>query len=331
MRIDALESAFGSDGLIRLSNRTQQADNVSQSGKLHGASSSNHCQQSGSGSGIQTIAPMAGLDAVGAEGSSTISNPTEIAATLNLADIIKLLDIGTNKLAILRLLRRSDWIHLLYLLPKDLLINGLRLFGKEQLLRLIMLLPREFLIKMMLYLFSVEELVMKMPTRELLSILRSPKLDNTALMKGLQKMDPKFVFLLMERLYGDRQFSKMKPCDLWQMVRHTSKSRMLEEFKRLSYKALIPFVTGFVKDDPQLLMFISDEFVFNLFDRMSKPTLIASCIVLPEALLIKMLTQLPDKFLVQVAAQIDDAVFADYLMSQQPTLLYSLAASAAAA
>jgi hypothetical protein len=58
---------------------------------------------------------------------------------------------------------------------------------------------------------------------------------------------------------------------------------------------------------------------------MGKGDLTEACGVLPEDRLINMLCQLPDKFLVQVADQIDDSVFMDYLMNNQSMLLRTLA------
>jgi hypothetical protein len=310
MRIEALEPGAGLDNLLRLQSQVAALQQTKS-----GMSASN--AQAVNATGVTGIAPVA-----------TSANGVDPLLGLDLYQIIELLDLTENKLAIMSLLRRSDWIRILYLLPKELLLNGLRLFSKEKLLNLVMYLPREELIKMMLFLFSPEELVQKMPTQELMQILRSPLLNNRALVRGLRQMDPKYVFLLLSRIYGDNQYEKKKPYELWQIFMNTDISRIREGLKTLSYKALTPFVTGFVKENPELLMLISDDFIFKLFDQMTKPTLIAGCSVLPEELLIRMLTQLPDKFLVQVAAQLDDKTFAEYLISRHANLLYALASAA---
>jgi hypothetical protein len=310
-----------------------------------GADSSFAGKQTGGGAGsgmrIEAFEQALGLNAAsgGITGLAAVSPAGKALGTwltpgksldepdsLALSDIIRLLDLGKNKLAVLRLLRRTDWIRLLYLLPKELLVAGLNFFSKEKLLALVLFLPREYLIRMMLFLFSVEDLVKKMPTIELMRILRSRKLDNRALLRGFQAMDPRFLKMVLVQIYGDGDYANMKPYELWRLVMHADKRRLMEAFRTLPFKALIPFVTGFVKEDPELLGLLSDEFIFKLFDQTGKAALIESCIVLPEELLIRLLLQLPDKFLVAVAAQIDDTLFADYLVSQQANLLRSLAA-----
>src|SRR5690606_30271227 len=139
------------------------------------------------------------------------------------------------------LLQRADWIELLYLMPKELLVNALRLFSKAKLLRLIMMLPKQFLIKMLLRIFTLEDLIKKMPTNELMRILRSHKLNNRELVKGLQKMEPKFILLLLQRIYGNYDYSHLKQYEIMRIFMHTRKERLMEAFKTLPFEALTPF------------------------------------------------------------------------------------------
>jgi hypothetical protein len=247
---------------------------------------------------------------------------------LDLAEVVRLLDVGRNKIKILRLLTRGELVNILHLLPKELLVNALRLFNKNKLLRLIMGLPKPFLLKMLLSVMKLDTLIKKMPTNELMRILRSKKLNNRELTKGLQKMEPQFIQLLLQRVHGNYDYSGLKSYELAQIFMRTPKERLMEGFKTLPFKALVPLVTGFVKEDPSLLMNMSDDFMAKLFERMSKPMLLKSCMVLPEEMLVKMLSQLPTPMLVVAASQIDDKTFQQYLMSQQPQLLKMLSGAA---
>jgi hypothetical protein len=244
---------------------------------------------------------------------------------VDLSAVTKLLDVGQNKLRILKLLRRSDWLKILALMPKELLVNALRLFNKAKLMRLVMMLPKKILVKMLLQVIKMEDLIKKMPTVELMGILRSNRLNNRELVKGLQKMDPQFVLLLLQRIHGNYDYSKLKPYEIAQIFMQTDKRRLMEGFKTLPFKVLQPFVTGFVKNDPELLMSMSDAFVFKLFDRMPKPTLLQACMVLPNDMIIKMLSQLPDQLMMLAAAQVDDQTLEQYLITQHPDLLQALA------
>jgi hypothetical protein len=262
--------------------------------------------------------------------SGPLGRHTAIRANglLDLNEVVRLLDVGKNKIKILRLLTRGELVNILYLLPKELLVNALRLFNKAKLLRLIMALPKPFLLKMLLSVMKLDTLIKKMPTNELMRILRSKKLNNRELTKGLQKMEPQFIQLLLQRVHGNYDYSGLKPYELAQIFMRTPKERLMEGFKTLPFKALVPFVAGFVKEDPSLLINLSDDFMAKLFERMSKPMLLKSCMVLPEEILVKMLGQLPTPLLVVAASQIDDKTFQEYLLSQQPQLLKMLSGAA---
>lgn len=247
---------------------------------------------------------------------------------MDLSQIIKMLKIGANKIRIMKMLQRSEWIKLLHLLPKDMLVNALRFFSKEKLLRLIMHLPKPLLIKLLLRVVKLAELVKKMPTVELMRILRSHKLQNRELAKGIMKLEPKFIMLLLQRIYGDYDYPKLKPYDLFRIFMQTNKERITEALKTMPFKVLQQLVGDFVKQDPELLFHLSDRFISKVLEKRTKPELIEGCRVLPPEILIQMLCQLPDPLLMLAAAQLDDKMFEDYLTSQHPDLLLLLAGAA---
>jgi hypothetical protein len=249
-----------------------------------------------------------------------------LTANLDLKSLVKLLKVHSQKLRILRMMRRSNWIELLRLLPKEMLVNALRLFSKAKLLKLILHLPKPFLIKMLLRIYKLEELIKKMPTAELLRIMRNKRVNSRELAKGILALEPKFILMLLQKIYGHHDYSKLKPYDIMRIFMHTPKERIMEAFKTMPFKALQQLVTGFIKKDPVLLMGMSDGFIFKLLAPCPKPILIDSCKVLPPEILIKLLSQLPDQFLMLAAAQVDDKTFEDFLISKHGDLLRKMAA-----
>ena len=274
--------------------------------------------------GVGNYAPVSSINPVY---SAWTNAPVDEKSNLTLAEIIKLMNVEKNKFSILWLLQRADWTQLLNLMPKDQLVNGLQFFDRDKLLGLMMQQPPKFIMNMIYALFTPAKLVKKMPLSDLMHILRAPQLDNRALITHMQDMDPRFLKQLLVNIFGmsAAQAERMKPADMWSLFFHTPKRRMMDGFKTLPYEALQPFVTGFLDKEKELLGFVSGAFVDRVFDGMGKGDPMEACCVLPEDRLINMLCQLPDKFLVQVADQIDDYVFMDYLMTNQSTLLRSLA------
>ncbi len=249
---------------------------------------------------------------------------------LDLYEVARHLQISQNKVMILRLLKRAELLQILQLLDKQKLINGLNFFSKERLLRLMMLLPKRILIKMLLHLFPMDYLVQKMPTHELFAILRSNKLDVRQMVKGFQMMDPKFLHFILGKIVG-RNVDHLGMREMLDIFMKLKKRMILDGMKFLPFDALQPFVLNFTKQDPRLLENMSLAFIFKLFEKMAKPTMLDAFNVLPESMILKFLAQLPDKFLIMVAAQIDNATLEKYLIAQQPNLLAMLAGANLAA
>ncbi|MDX2085240.1 MAG: hypothetical protein SFZ03_07625 [Candidatus Melainabacteria bacterium] len=248
---------------------------------------------------------------------------------LDLYEVVKALNLKSNKLMVIRLMRRADWMALLFLLEKDQLIAGLRFFSKEKLLRLMTLLPKPLLLKMLLHTLPMEYLIQKLPTHEIFNILRSKKLTEKHMAKGFSWMDPKYLqFILMK--ITNVPLHTLNPVEMVDMLKNFKKRELLEGMKMLPFKALQPFVLMFTKQDPELLELLSNKFIFDQFDMMSKPTLLDAFQTLPDSMIIKFLSQLPDKFLQLVVAQIDEKQLEAYLLSQKPELLAMLAGMDAA-
>ena len=248
---------------------------------------------------------------------------------LDLREIVKLLHIGANKLKVLKLLRRRDWLKILKLLPQKLLVNALRLFSKEKLVRMILHLPRKFALRILLSLYKIDELVKRMPTSQLMRILRSPKMDNRKLAKGIVQMEPRFLQMLMTRIFGgNRDFTKMKQPEIYKMLMQTDRALITESLKTMPFKALQPLVSFYIKQEPELLFFLSEAFVYKLLSKMPKPFLIQACDILPPDILLRMLNQLPNPMLMMAAAQIDDKSFEEYLIAEHGDLLQMLGGAA---
>lgn len=257
--------------------------------------------------------------AIKPKGKHRIS-PSDTLRGIDLHEVLVALQFKRNKIMVLRLLPRRELIKMLHLLPKNKMLAGLRFFSKEKLLRLMSLLPKAFLIKMLRHVMKLSELIAKLPTSELLAILRSERLSPKAMMGAFKKMDPKFLQFLIQKVTG-QSVGDMSVYGMAEILGNLRKHQLMEGFKKLSYKALTPFVYGFVKQSEDLLTQLSDGFLFKQFERMPKSMLIESMRILPPETLLKFLGQLPTQVLPLVVAQLDDSVLMDYLVSQQPDLV----------
>ncbi len=248
---------------------------------------------------------------------------------LDMHALMKHLNVGKNKLMILQLLKRGDLMSILRLLDKDQLLHGLRFFSKQKLMQFLTFLPKRMHIKMVLHLWGMDNLIQKLPPRELFSILRSRRLPMREMVKGFATMPKKFLNFMMGKIMN-RNLSHLSQREMLTIFRKLKKRMVLDGMRFLPYKALTPLVNKFAQKDPELLLHISGAFLFKLFDKMPKPMLIEGFSVLQKEMLVQFLGNLPDKQLVAVAAQLDDSAIEQYLLSEQSGLLAMLGADLAA-
>lgn len=241
----------------------------------------------------------------------------------DLYDIIQKLDIQQNKFLILRLLPRMDLFEILAFLTKEELLNGLSFFDRERLLFLIMHLPKRMLIQMMLQVFSLKYIVRAMPRDEIFAILKSKKVTMHEMMQAFQFMPLKYIQEIMAKILG-RDVSKLRPEELRDILQNQDKRKVLDGMRKLSFKALQPFIYNLIEQNPELLMLLSPKFIFKMMDMLPKQGLIDACTVLPEEMILELLDQLPDFFLAQVADQVNPYDFEHYLLYQQQNLLLYL-------
>ena len=248
---------------------------------------------------------------------------------IDLYQLVMAMDVAQNKIAILRLLRRSDLIKILFLLDKEKLLWGLRLFSKEKLLRLMSLLPKRLLLKMMLSVMSFDGMMQRLPAEELIHMMRSPRITKREMYGGLETLPKKYLQFLLQKITGKR-FDRANHQHMVRALSEFRRHHLNESFKKLSYKALTPLTTHLTRKDPELMQRISNSFLFRQFELMTKPMMIESMRVLPEEMLIKFLTMLPTKALTVAASQIDEKQLSLFLMSERSDLLFSLAGVEAA-
>jgi hypothetical protein len=242
---------------------------------------------------------------------------------LDLYEIMRFAELGKNKILLLQMLKRSSLIRILFLLEKDKLLNGLRFFSKEKLLSITTSLPKALQLKMLLHLMPMDQLIQRLPAREIFNILRSKRLTERELVKGFSNLDPKYLQQVLMKITG-QPTAHMSQAEMLDSLGKLKKYQILNGMVSLPFKALFLMVSSLAKNDPEILQQISGQFLYKMFDQMSKPTLIEGYRVLPDEMIIRVLALLPDKFLPLIAAQIDDTVLEAYLLSEEPELLMQM-------
>lgn len=239
----------------------------------------------------------------------------------NVYTLLKHLQVSRNKMLFLMMLKRRDWIAILWLMDKEKLVMGLRFFSKDKLLQLMTLIPKRVLIRMLLRVFPLKELIKRMPIGEMLNIFKSKRLPEKVLIKAMKDIgDRRFLLQLLEHM-TDKPMNRLTNQEMIQMMGNFKKHRMMDGMRFLPYKLLQPFMMKLMQQDPELLMRMTGNFIFKQFSMLSKSELIQPFMLVEKDLLIKILDHLPDKFIMQIAQTVDDNKFESYLISNHMNLL----------
>lgn len=246
-------------------------------------------------------------------------------------EILKLINFTQNKLMILQLLRRPDWMRLLWELPKEDLLRGLRFFSREKLLRLIYWLPKEFQLKILLRVLGLKYLVELMRGPDMLMMLRSEELPMRLLAKRLVHfMDKKYLHQLLGEI-SQGQVNHLSVREMHPMFARLKKGQVLEAMTKLPYNALQPFMVNVLKLNMQLLMHVPETFINRAFANRAMSELMAGAEVLPKGVVIKLLEQLPDDYLAAVPTLADESLLLSLLLEGHSNVILSLGASLLAA
>lgn len=243
-------------------------------------------------------------------------------------EILRLINFSEYKELILKMMRRSDWMKLIELMDKEDLLRGLRFFSREKLLRLIYWLPKQFQIKILLRMLGLKYLVKLMRAPDILRMLRSQQIPMALLAKRLVHfMDPKYLKHIMREIAPNSDVDNLTPNEMGSMLARLKKRQVLEGMKNLPYKALHPFMMEVLKGDMQLLMHIPDTFIDKAFANRAMSELLLGAEVLPKGIIVELLEQLPDDYLMAVPALADDGELMAMIVEEYSHLILSLGAS----
>lgn len=276
------------------------------------------------------------LNGVAVEGDLKVSSGKRFMAEngwrlQDAREVLKLLNLSKNAEVILKLLNREDWLAIMAQMPKDLLLRGLRFFSREKLLRLMWLLPMHLQIKLLIRMYGLKRLVEKMRMPELIHLLKTEQLPMPMLAYFLVRfLDKTFLKQLMTAILGHSAHG-LSPQEMQPMLARMKRGQVMEGLKALPYKALHPFMTEVLMRRPELLLRMSDAFLARVYQNITQPQAINACEVLPKEVLLVMLAQLSDDWLVMVPAMADEGLLSGILLAEHSDILLALGASLLAA
>lgn len=247
---------------------------------------------------------------------------------LDFHEIVKALKmhLPESRLAALRLMNHDDLVKLLYMMDKKDLLIGMKFFTKKKLVNFINNLPKQDILKMLMQLFSKEQLIAMMPAKELSKFMDSTKIDHNSLLKVCKRLPPHILAQIYEAATGSSA-SGMNNKELLQKVCGMKQNLLVDGIKSLSTKELTKIVSQLLDMNKDLFKEFSTSALVAPFEKMHKTSIIQSMTALEPQQIIKMLGELPNDLLSQVGTLLDPSKFSDVMESQHQDILAMLAGS----
>ncbi|MEI7474757.1 MAG: hypothetical protein WCK67_08250 [bacterium] len=244
---------------------------------------------------------------------------------INFQELIKELKLymPNQRLRILMMMKPDQIIELLQTLKPDKLALGLKFFNKKKLLSFVLALPKEDLMKMLLKIFSKEEVLAMMPVKEFKKFFDSTKISQDMFIKVFKNLPPNLLAQILEGITGVAAGNKSKD-ELIQQLGNFNKALLVEGIMGLGKKQIMAVASEFIKMDESLFGEFSKGAFFRPIAIMPKNEIAGIMDVLKPEQLIGMLSELPQNMMAQLATLADPAALTESLL-KDPKLLASLA------
>lgn len=279
------------------------------------------------------------MEAEAAQGNTAAANfdKTVLSDPVKLAELFQLNNVG-NKFAILSNMSQQDLEDLLPLLNQQDLLIGLNYFTKDKLLDMDELLPKDQLVRLMLEMFSPEQIMQLMPEEQLNKVLKNPNMDKNLEIKYLATLKPEILAQMYEattgmpaptignsgNISGSPTFDTQK---LLTLIKGLPADKFQEAMINIPPQNKREFVLKIAKEDPKVfLMFDSHSYINIINSEKQKEDIIRASSVIDPEQLVKMLTRLPKDLMAVVLTQIDTQMFAQILVANFKNILSQIVA-----
>jgi len=244
-------------------------------------------------------------------------SPNDLIKDINLKD-------PKVKYALIKMMKESDIMKLLPMLDTKSLLAGMKFFTKEKLIILLSYLPEEELAKVMMTMFTPEQMMELMPLNVVRNFLTNDKIDPKNIFKYMQEeMRPEDI----QGMYLEATGTDIGTTDKNEMIAKMAMLKpqdfdnALQSMNTKHTKGMAAYV---LQEQPKLLKEFSSLQMSMCLDKCAKMEIIQGMKGLETDTLAKVAENLPPQLLEQVVTQIDPKIFADQLLTKYTDILDKL-------
>lgn len=251
---------------------------------------------------------------------------SELLNNINLVMEIFSLANPENRLEIMSEMTDEQLNKFLPEMDKNDLIYGLNFFTQDKLLKFLEGAESEDLVKVVLELFSKEEVMRLLPEDQLDKLLQSTELDKNKLLVHLKSIPPVYLSQMLESITGE----EVEDTNQLNMIKQLEGLNPLEFKEALTSLQSTPkqqLALSLSKEHPEYMqLFDANAYTNMMSTYKDKPEVVKAMNVLEQDNITEMIKELPEDLLSLVIAQMDVDRFAEVLMKKNPEVIAQIIA-----
>lgn len=264
-----------------------------------------------------------------AEAAAGNQEAVKLAADMftDVNQLIELFQLGdvNNKLVILSEMNSEQLKKLIPMLEEKDLVQGLNFFTKTGLLNMLKDIPKKELLNSVFEMFSEEQLVDKLPERELDRLFKSTELDKGFVLANISCLQTMYIQQILESVTG--QETEGSKQDLILQLGQLSDSQYQKALTNLHPTQKRELTFQLTSRNKNLYQVFDTTAYAKIIEReKNKDDIVQSMGAIKPEYLEKMIEKLPDDLMSVVLTQVDTTKFADALINKFPELLAQLVA-----
>ncbi len=255
-----------------------------------------------------------------------IALASELLNNVNLVMEIFSLANPENRLEIMKEMTDEQLHKFLPEMEKTDLAYGLNYFTQDKLLKMLEGVESEQLVKVVLELFSKEEVMRLLPEEQLDKLLTSTEMDKGKILEHLKSIPPEYLSQMIESVTGE----EIEDADYLDMIKTISEFNPLEFKDSLMNMQSAPkqqLVLTLSKEHPEYMQLFDPHAYTNMMSiHKDKSEVVTAMNVLEQENITEMIKELPEDLLSMVIAQMDTDKFAEVLMKKNPEVMAQIIA-----
>ena len=211
-------------------------------------------------------------------------------------------------------------------MEKTDLVQGLNFFTQDKLLKMLEGVEQEYLVKVVLEMFSKEEVMRLLPEDQLDKLLTSTEMDKGKLLQHLKSIPPEYLSQMIESVTGE-EVEDTNQLDMIKTLGDFNPHEFKDALINMQSTPKQQLVLSLSKEHPEYMELFDAHAYTNMINTYKdKSEVVKAMNVLEEDNIEEMIKELPEDLLSLVIAQMDVDKFSEILMKENPEVMAQIIA-----